>query len=289
MVIKILTDTGCDLPKEYIDKYEIDVLPLVVTREEKEYQDGIDITPKELYDGMRGGTIYKTAQISLNNFIRKFTEYAKNKDTVIYICFSSGLSGTYETALLAKQTVLEEHPDLDLEIIDSKAATGGQGLIVEKAGRIAKEGKSKEEIIETINFYVDNMEHIFIVDDMEYLFRGGRISKTTALVGGLLNIKPILEINEEGKLVAIDKARGKQKALKRMLDIMEERSNGANLKVQTIGISHGDSLREAEKFKKIIEERFGPDKFIIDFVGCAIGAHTGPGIITLFFLKKDME
>jgi len=289
MPIKILTDTGADLPKEYIEKYEIDKLPLVVTKEDKEYLDGVDITPKQLYDGMRNGISYKTAQISLNNFITKFTEYGENKNSVIYICFSSGLSGTYETSLLAKQTVLEQYPDLDLEIIDSRAATGGQGLIVEKAGRLVKEGKTKEEIIKVINFYVENMEHLFTVDDMEYLYRGGRISKSTAFVGGLLNIKPVLEVNNEGKLVALDKVRGKQKALKRMLDIMEERAQDTNLKTQTIGICHGDSLEEAEKFKKMIEDRFGTQRFIIDFVGCAIGAHTGPGIITLFFLRKNME
>src|SRR5690606_38043005 len=161
MAIKILSDSGCDLPKEIIEEYNIDILPIIVNKDDKEYLDGVTIQAKEVYDGMRRGEVFKTAQIPPHAFKDKFLEYAKNGETVIYLAFSSGLSGTYQTALFVKESILEQYPDFDLEIIDTKAASGGFGLIVYHIARMAKEGKSKEEILEAIEFYKDNIQHIF--------------------------------------------------------------------------------------------------------------------------------
>lgn len=174
MSVKILSDSACDLPKEILDEYKIDILPIVVIKDDKEYLDGETINPKEVYDGMRKGEVFKTAQIPPHIFNERFIEYGKNNESVIYIAFSSGLSGTYETALFVRERVFEEYPNLDLDIIDGKSASGGFGLIVSYAGRMAKEGRAKEEIIETIGFLKENIEHIFTVDDIEYLFRGGQ-------------------------------------------------------------------------------------------------------------------
>ena len=189
--------------------------------------------------------------------------------------------------MTVKQSIKDQYKDLDLEIVDTKAASGGFGLIVLKAAQMAKEGKSKQEILKTIEFYKQHMEHIFTVDNIEYLYRGGRVSKAQALLGGLLNIKPILNV-EDGNLVPIDKARGRNKAFKTMLDIIEQRSKNTNLKAGVVGITHGDDLEGALKIKDLISERFGVDKFVINIIGSAIGSHSGPGTLAIFFLNQDM-
>lgn len=289
MGIRILTDSACDLPEDIIEKYGIDVLPIIVLKEQEEYLDKVDISPKEVYDDMRAGEVYKTAQISPNMFNEKFKEYAEKGIEAIYIAFSSGLSGTYQNSLFVRKNIRESYPDFDLEIIDSKSASMGFGLIVLQAAKLAKEGKSKEEILKTIEFYVENIQHIFTVDNIEYLFRGGRVTRTQAFIGGLLNIKPVLHVDDNGKLIPLEKVRGKHKVFKRILDIMEERADRQALKDQLIGISHGDDLESAMKMKELISERFGTDKFLINNIGAAIGAHSGPGTLAIFFLKEDPD
>ena len=197
--------------------------------------------------------------------------------------FSSELSGTYQSSVLIKEEVKETYANLDLEIIDTKCASLGQGLVVLEAAKMAKDGASKEDILKRVDFLMNHMEHIFTVADLQYLVRGGRLSKVAGFIGGLLNIKPILNV-EEGKLVPLEKVRGKKKVLGRIVDIMEER--GKELKGQTIGITHGDDLETAEALKALITERFGCEAFIVNTIGAAIGAHTGYGVITLFFLNK---
>ncbi|MBU5425806.1 DegV family protein [Tissierella pigra] len=285
MGIKILSDSACDLPKELIQEYSIDILPIVVIKDDKEYLDNITIESKKVYDDMRNGEVYKTAQIPPSVFQERFTEYAQNGDNVIYIAFSSGLSGTYQTSLFVRDEILEKYPKFQLDIIDSKSATVGFGLIVLEAAKMAKEGRTKEEIIKAIEFYVENIEHIFTVDDIEYLFRGGRVSRTQAFFGGLLNIKPVLHV-DDGKLVPLEKVRGKNKVFKTMLDIMEKRTSEVELKDQIVGISHGDNIEGAMKLKELISEKFGVETFIINTIGASIGAHSGPGTLAIFFLRE---
>lgn len=288
MSFKILTDSCCDLPKEIIEKYDIEVLPIIVIKDDKEYLDGINITPEEVYSGMRDGKVFSTAQIPAISFQEKFEQYAKNGDSVIYIAFSSGLSGTYQTSLVVKDTILEEYPEFDLTIIDTKAASLGFGLIVYEAAKLRAEGKTKEEVLNAIDFFIKNIEHIVTVDDIEYLYRGGRVSRATAFVGGLLNIKPIIEMLD-GKLVPLDKVRGKNNVYKRMLEIVTERGKKADLSKQTIGIGHGDDIKGAMKLKEMLEERLGAKEFIINTIGSAIGAHSGPGTLTIFFFKDNYK
>lgn len=283
MAVKIITDSASDLPKDIIHKYDIDVVPLLVYLDEEEFLDGTTIQPEKLYDDMRNGKIYKTAQAPPNFFKEKFIEYAKEGVSCIYIAFSSELSGTYQSSLMAREEVLEEYSDFDLEIVDTKCASLGFGLVVYKVAQMAKEGKTKEEILQAVKFYSEHMEHIFTVDDLEYLYRGGRVSRTAAFVGGLLNIKPILDV-EDGKLIPIEKVRGRKRVLKRMIEIMEER--GVNLSNQIIGINHGDDIEGAMKLKGMIEEKFGCKEFLIHTIGCAIGAHSGPGTLSIYFLNE---
>lgn len=286
MKIKILSDSGCDLPKEIIKKYDIEILPIILIKDDKEYLDKVSIEPEKVYNDMKNGEIYKTAQIPLNIFNKTFRGYAEKGESLIYICFSSGLSGTYQTALIAKKLILEEYPDFSLDIVDSKAATSGFGIMVYEAAKMVKQGRTKEEIVSMLEFYIEHMEHIFTVDNIEYLFRGGRVTRTQAFVGGLLNIKPVLNV-EDGKLVPLEKIRGKNKVIKTMINIMEERSVNADLKNQTIGISHGDDMESALKIKKLLMENYGIEDFIVNTIGGAIGAHSGPGTLAITFLNKN--
>ncbi len=208
-----MTDSAADLPRSVIEEYGIDVIPLQVIYHDEQYEDGVTIDPKDLFQGMREGKVYKTSQPLLSRFKERFTEYASKKTTCIYVAFSSGLSGTYQSSVIIRNEVLEEYPEFDCEIIDSKCASVGFGLVVLNAAQLAKVGKSKEAILAAIDFYAKHMEHIFTVDDLEYLFRGGRVSRTAAIIGGLLNIKPILDV-EDGKLTPIGKVRGRKKSLK---------------------------------------------------------------------------
>lgn len=283
MAIKIITDSACDLPKEIVTEYNIKVLPLFVYLDDKEYLDGETIQYRELYNNMREGKVYKTAQVSIGKFKEAFLEAAENNDTCIYIGFSSVLSGTIQSATIARQEVLDIYPDFDLHIFDTKCASLGVGLIAYKAAKSVKEGKTKEEIINNIEFNLNHMNHIFTVDNLEYLLRGGRVSKSAALIGGILNIKPILGI-EEGKLVPREKARGRKKSLKKIVEIVGER--GVKLENQLIGISHGDCIEEAEMVIQMLKENYGCKNIMMSTIGCVIGAHTGPGTIALIFLNE---
>jgi DegV family protein with EDD domain len=284
MGVKIITDSAADLPVELLQAYDIDLIPLRVYDEaETEYLDGVTLKSVTLLQKMREGAVYKTSLPSLETFQEKFVSYAKEGNPCIYLAFSSELSGTYQSSVLIKKEVKETYTDLDLEIIDTKCASLGQGIVVLEAAKMAKEGASKEEILNRVAFLMEHMEHIFTVADLQYLVRGGRLSKVAGFIGGLLNIKPILNV-DEGKLVPLEKVRGKKKVLSRIVDIMEER--GKDLKGQTIGMTHGDDLETAEALKALITERFACEVFIVNTIGAAIGAHTGPGALTLFFLNK---
>ncbi|MBJ8105359.1 MULTISPECIES: DegV family protein [Bacillus cereus group] len=284
MGVKIITDSAADLPVELLQAYDIDLIPLRVYDEaETEYLDGVTLKSVTLLQKMREGAVYKTSLPSLETFQEKFVSYAKEGNPCIYLAFSSELSGTYQSSVLIKEEVKETYTDLDLEIIDTKCASLGQGLVVLEAAKMAKDGASKEEILNRVAFLMNHMEHIFTVADLQYLVRGGRLSKVAGFIGGLLNIKPILNV-DEGKLVPLEKVRGNKKVLSRIVDIMEER--GKDLKDQTIGMTHGDDLETAEALKALITERFGCEVFIVNTIGAAIGAHTGPGALTLFFLNE---
>ncbi|PFA66425.1 fatty acid-binding protein DegV [Bacillus sp. AFS015802] len=283
MTVKLFADSASDLPAAYFTEHNIELLPLKVHIDGHDYEDLITIEPKTVFNKIRDGHMPKTSQVSPDLFLKKFTELAESNQSGIYVAFSSQLSGTYQTAVMIRDQVKEEHPDLDLTIIDSKCASLGYGLVVMKAAELLKDGATKEEIIEASRFHAEHMEHLFTVEDLEYLAKGGRVSKASAFLGGLLNIKPLLHV-EDGKLVPIEKLRGKKKLLKRILDLMEER--GEVLSDQVIAISHGDDEELALEMKKLIEEKFSPKDVYISIIGCAIGSHTGTGTLAIFFLNQ---
>lgn len=284
MALKIITDSASDAPRWIIEEYGLHVIPTPVVIDGKDFFDGKTVFPEEFYDILRSGRDIKTYHINSQMFYDNFLPYAKNKDEVIYICFSTGIAGTYNAANIAKEELLEEYPDFDLTIIDSKCASLGFGLAAYYALRMQKNGAGKQEIIDAIKWHCEHMEHIFTVKTLEYLLKGGRLSRTSAIAGSILDIKPILEVNDAGALVALEKVRGRNKSLKRLVEIVGER--GKDLSEQTIGIAHGDDAETMEAVKDMLREAYGCKDFIDNYVGCAIGAHTGPGIIGIVFLNE---
>lgn len=284
MNVHILADSGCDLPLSFFNQENTSFIPLRVQVENNDYEDLQAIDPKDVYRYIREGNIAKTSQASPETILQKFTELAQQNKPSLYIAFSSELSGTYQTAVMIKQQVLEDYPNFQLEVIDSKCASLGLGLAVKHALTLSDNGNTLQEIAASVKDFCEHMEHLFTVDELEYLARGGRISKAQAFVGGLLNIKPLLHV-EAGHLVPLEKIRGKKKLYRRLLQLLEER--GHDINNQVIAISHGDTLEAAEELKKMIEERFEPKEVYINIIGAAIGAHAGPGTLALFFLNRS--
>lgn len=281
--MKLFADSASDLPKQFFVDENVEYFPLRVHIGTEEYEDIRTIHSKTVYDAIRSDIHPKTSQASPEEMMNTFEKLAKDGEEGLYIAFSSELSGTYNTAVMVADQVREEHPDLDLIIIDSKAASLGYGMIVKEAARLRSEGQARTAIIETVNFMVAHLESLFTVEDLDYMAKGGRISKGSAFVGGLLNIKPLLHV-EDGKLVPIEKLRGRKKVLKRIVELMKER--GSDWKEQTIAISHGDDIEYALMLKHEIEEQLQPKNVEIYLIGSVIAAHTGPGTLAVFFLSQ---
>lgn len=287
MAFKIITDSATDLPKEIIDKYQLHVIPTPVTIDGTDYFDGKTIFPEEFYRIQADGADIKTYHINQYMFRENFEPYAKAGDEVLYLCFSTGIAGTFNAANLAKEELLEEHPDFKLTILDTKCASLGFGLVVEKVLRMQANGAPKELIIEAAQYFCDHMEHIVTVETLEYLYKGGRLSRTSAVLGGVLDVKPIIEVNDEGALVAFEKVRGRHKSLKRCVELVGER--GVELDKQIIGVVHGNDPKTCEQVCEVLMEKYHCRGIIKSWVGCAIGAHTGPGIIGIVFLSASEE
>lgn len=286
MSIQLLTDSACDLPREVLEEQNIMMFPLVVHLDDTDYYDKETIDSSKVYEAMRNEKVPKTSQVPPTRFQETFTRLAEEKKEAIYIAFSSELSGTYQTAMLMADQVKEQYPDFRLTIINTKCASLGMGLVVLKAAEYLKLDLPHDELVAKIQAQADHMEHIFTVDNLDYLARGGRVSKASAFVGGLLNIKPLLHV-EDGKLIPLEKIRGRKKVLQRMVEVMKER--GTNFSGQTVGISHGEDEETAIQLQEKIKEQLGSETFFISSIGSAVGAHAGPGTIALFFLNKELE
>jgi DegV family protein with EDD domain len=284
MAIKIVTDSASDLPLDFFQEHDVQLIPLRVHLNDEEYLDLETIQPLEIYQHIRSGAHPKTSQAAPAAIYSTFESIAKQGDACLYIAFSSQLSGTYQTSVMMQQQLKESDPNTQIEIIDTKCASLGQGLVVRYAVELLKQSLPFHEIVEKTKTYSRHMEHIFTVDDLDFLAKGGRVSKASAFVGGLLNIKPLLHV-EDGKLIPIEKIRGRKKVLKRMVELMEER--GHDLSSQTIGISHGDDEQTALELKELIQEKFGCQSFVINTIGAAVGSHSGPGTIALFFSNQS--
>ncbi len=287
MAFCIITDSASDVPASVIREYGLHVIPTPVTIEGTDYFDGDTIFPEEFYRIQAEGKDIKTYHISQFMFEEHFRPFAQRGDEVLYICFSTGIAGTFQAANLALQEVREEFPDFQMTIVDSKCASIGFGLVVERLLTMQKKGAPKEMILEAARFFCGHMEHNVTVQELDYLFRGGRLSRTSFLAGSVLDIKPIIIIDENGSLKAVEKVRGWRKAQKRIVDMVGEK--GQNLENQVIGVCYGTDREALENLKKQLRERYHVKGILETQVGCAIGAHTGPGILAVVYLNETRE
>ncbi|MBP5332100.1 MAG: DegV family protein [Lachnospiraceae bacterium] len=279
----IITDSATDMPEWVIKKYDLKVIPTPVVIDGTDYFDGATIFPGEFYDIQRSGAVISTYHINEFMFTEAFRPYAEAGKEVVYFCFSTGIAGTFGAANLAKKDILEDYPDFKIDIVDSKCASIGFGLCVYMALIMQEKGATKEEVLEAARFHFDNMEHIFTVETLEYLYKGGRLSRPAAIAGTLLDIKPIIEVTDEGKLQVCEKVRGRKKAIDKVISIIEER--GVDLDKQIIAVVHADCEELCDEFIERIKAQFGCKTVLKGFLGCAIGAHTGPGLIGICALS----
>lgn len=287
MAFCIITDSASDVPESVIKEYDLHVIPTPVTIEGTDYFDGDTIFPDQFYEIQASGKEIKTYHVSQFMFEEHFRPFAERGDEVLYMCFSTGIAGTFNAATLAYEEIREEHPEFQLTIIDTKCASVGYGLVVERLLRMQKNGAPKELIIEAAHFFCEHMEHAVTVMELDYLFKGGRLSRTSFLAGTVLDIKPIIIVDENGSLKAVEKVRGWKKAQKRILDMVGEK--GADLENQVVGICYGMDKAAYDYIKEQLTERYHVKGILEGRVGCAIGAHTGPGILGIVFLNETNE
>lgn len=287
MAFCIITDSASDIPESVIKEYNLHVIPTPVTIEGTDFFDGKTIFPDQFYAIQASGKDIKTYHINQYMFHENFLPFAKRGDEVLYICFSTGIAGTFNAANLAYEEVLEEYPDFKMTIIDTKCASIGYGLVVDRILKMQRNGAPKELIIEAAYFFCEHMEHAVTVVELDYLFKGGRLSRTSFLAGTVLDIKPIIVVDEEGSLKAVEKVRGWKRAQKRVIDMVGEK--GKNLENQVVGMCYGMDREAYDYIKEQVQERYHVKGFVETRVGCAIGAHTGPGIVAVVFLNETNE
>ena len=279
----IVTDSSADLPAGLVQELGVEVIPLAFTIQGKTYRnypDDREMDPKAFYQMFRSGEVATTSAANAFEFTSTVEPILQAGRDVLILAFSSGLSTTCQSAQLAAQELSEKYPERKVYVVDTLAASLGQGLLVWLAAQEKNEGRDIEEVREWVEENKLRLCHWFTVDDLHFLKRGGRISAATAVVGSMLSIKPVLHVDDEGHLINVGKARGRAASLTALVDKMEETA----IDVDTVFISHGDWLADAEKVKAMVEERFGTQKVVINHIGPVIGAHSGPGTLALFFL-----
>ncbi len=280
----ITSDNMADLPESYIRENRLQTMSLTYMLDGGIYSEDNPLPYKEFYAKMRAGSMPTTSQVNPEEAKIKLLEFLKINKNIIHIAFSSGLSGTHNSVSIAAREIMDEQPDCKITVIDSLCASMGEGLFVHKALELQKAGKSYEEVIEWLETYKKNVVHIFTVDDLFHLYRGGRVSRTAAVLGTMINLKPILHVDDEGHLFPVAKVRGRKKSLTALVDAMEKQIGSWRDKNDVVFISHGDCESDAEYVKKQIEERLGLHNFLINPIGPTIGAHAGPGTVALFYM-----
>ena len=284
----ILTDSSADLTAELVAELGVEVIPLSFTMEDKtyfNYPDNRDIDPADFYARLRGGAMATTAAVNVADYTEAMEPILKQGKDVLVLAFSSGLSATCHSAQIAAGELMEQYPDRKVYVVDTLCASLGQGLLVWYAANLKKQGKTMEEVRDWTEEHKLNLCHWITVDDLHFLKRGGRISSATAVLGTMLSIKPVMHVDNEGHLIKVGTARGRNASLKALVDHMEQ--TVLDLKGQSIFISHGDCLADAQKVADDIRARFGVEDIVINYVGPVIGAHSGPGTVALFFMGSE--
>lgn len=285
-MLRIITDSASDLPKAYINEHNLHVIPTPVVIDDIDYLDGKTIQTEEFYhilDDIKRDV--KTYHINPAMFTEAFLPYAQAGDRIIYLCFSTGIAGTFNAANIALNNIREEYPDFDLTIIDSKCASIGFGLLVSKLVTMLEKGASKEEIIEAADYYISHIRHVFTVQTLAYLIKGGRLTKFKGTLAETLDMKPVLIVNENGALAVIKTVRGRKKSLRFLIDYAKEYICPAEN--QTVALCHAEDQESLDFVNTIVQETFHPKETLISVVGCAIGAHTGRGLVGFCFFDAD--
>ena len=284
----ILTDSSADLDADMVRQLDIQVLPLAFIMNEHtyyNYPDNRDMDPHIFYDRLRKGELATTNAVNVAQYTETLEPLLQAGKDVLILAFSSGLSNTYNSSRLAVEELSAQYPDRRLYTVDTLCASLGQGLLVWYAARQRDLGHSIEEVRDWVEEHKLNLCHQFTVDDLHFLKRGGRISAATAMVGSMLHIKPVLHVDNEGHLINIGKARGRQASLKALVDRMENTAiDSGSL---TVFISHGDCPEDAQTVAEMVKKRFGVQDVYINYVGPVIGAHSGPGTLALFYMGTD--
>lgn len=286
MSFKLMTDNTTDLPVDYFEENDIGVLTLPVQVDDMVYDDYRTMDCKLFFENMRAGTLPTTSQVNpeaAKDAFLKVIEEEKVKE-ILYLAFTSGMSGTYNSVRIAAEEVMEEKPGIKIVVIDSLCASLGEGLLVYKANLYKSQGHTIDETAAYVEEIKWNVVHLVTVDDLHHLYRGGRINKATAVVGSMANIKPIIHVDKEGRLVNIQKVRGRKKSLMKLVEMMGEQMGSFASKNDIVMIAHGDAEDEAQNVAEIIKEKYGIEKVVINCLGATIGAHTGPGLIAIFFM-----
>lgn len=284
----LITDSSADLSQEMVQELGVTVLPLSFTIQGKTYRNYPDNREMDLplfYDMLRAGELATTSAVNVAEYTQAVEPILQEGKDVLILAFSSGLSSTYQASVLAAGELREKYPDRKIYTVDTLCASLGQGLLVYLAAQEQRKGKSIEEVRDWAEETKLHLCHQFTVDDLHFLKRGGRISATTAVVGSMLQIKPVLHVDNEGHLINIGKARGRQASLKALVDKMEKTVTEESRK--TVFISHGDCRKDAVTVADMVRERFGTQDIRINFVGPVIGAHSGPGTLALFYLGTE--
>lgn len=278
----IVSDSTVDLPKEYLQSKQVPIISLSYIMDGVTYEEMDGLSHKEFFEKLRAGSLPTTSQINPEQAREALEPFAKEGKDILYIGFSSGLSGSYNSVRMAAEDLKEEYPDINIIAIDSLCACMGEGLLLYKALELKEHGMSMEEIAKWVEANKLHICHNVTVDDLNHLHRGGRISKTTAVVGSMIKIKPIIHMSDERKLVVIGKERGRKKSLVSIVDRMEKQMQGYDNDI--VMITHGDCIEDAEFVKKQVEERFGIHNVMINGIGSVIGSHTGAGVVAVFFM-----
>lgn len=287
---QIITDSTSDLSPSLIEKLQIHVIPMTFILNEKSYfnyPDESDMSSSEFYSHLRSGQMSTTNQINAATFVDAFEPYLKQGKDVLYIGFSSGLSGTYNCARLTAEELSQKYPQRRVCTVDSLAASMGEGLLVYHAAQRRLAGQSLNEVAVWVEQNRSRLAHWFTVDDLNHLKRGGRVSGAAALFGTMLGIKPVLHVDNEGRLVPVEKVRGRRQSLDALVEHMEKSVLAPQ--DQVVFISHGDAIEDAQYVAGLVRKKFRPKQIVIHTIGPVIGAHSGPGTIALFFLGKSKD
>lgn len=284
MTFKILTDSTADLLPEWVEAHDVQVLGLTVQLDGQTYETvGANrLTSPVLLDKMKAGSKPTTSQINVGQFEEVFRQAAEAGQELLYVAFSSVLSGTYQSAVMARDAVLEDYPNAVIDIIDTKAASAGEGYLVMQAVAVRDAGGSLAEARAKVENLAPRLRTLFLVDDLDHLVRGGRLSKAAAVIGGLINIKPIIDIKTDGTLGTAAKVRGRKKALAEVIRLALD-----NLDHSTLIIAYADDQGAAEELKASLLEQSGVDEVLIFPLGPIISTHVGPGTLAVFSIGKS--